>query len=236
MSAHRILPAKALQEMRQMAADRQKKEVPSPRGAADFNFHEPAEGTREVGSNDDVHNPELSVADDTSIQQMTYTFLCQIIMSSATMTEHCGRTTIQPADVAKAKELYVANHEDEDEDWAEEQADEDENMDDDEEGKDDDALIYDGSDNEEETYDNDDVYIDEDKYPKNNAYTPVFDAAYPPVGEISFFTDKQFSEKIFVPLIQDVTKCALPFAEGVDGMVKRAVYAFVVASLCANNE
>lgn len=53
MSAHRILPAKALQEMRQMAADRQKKEVPSPRGAADFNFHEPA-GTREVGSNDDV--------------------------------------------------------------------------------------------------------------------------------------------------------------------------------------
>ena len=54
MSAHRILPAKALQEMRQMAADRQKKEVPSPRGAADFNFHEPAEGTREVGSNDDV--------------------------------------------------------------------------------------------------------------------------------------------------------------------------------------
>lgn len=187
--------------------------------------------------NDLKQNPELSVADDTSIQQMTYIFLCQIIMSSATMTEYCGRMTIEPADVVKAKELYDAYHENEDEDWAEEQADEDEYMDDDEEGKDDDALIYDGSDNEEETYDDDDdVYIDEDKYSKNNAYTPVFDAAYPPVGEIVHLTDKQFSEKILVPLIQDVTKCALPFAEGVDGMIKRAVYAFVVASLCANNE
>ncbi len=45
-TTHRILPAKALQEMRQMTQDRQKK-VPSPRGAADFNFHVPAEGTRD---------------------------------------------------------------------------------------------------------------------------------------------------------------------------------------------
>lgn len=45
-TTHQILPAKALQEMRQMAKDRQKK-VPSPRGAADFNFHVPAEGTRD---------------------------------------------------------------------------------------------------------------------------------------------------------------------------------------------
>ena len=46
---------------------------------------------------------------------MTYNFLCQIINSAATMTEFCGRMTIQPADVAKAKELFAANHEDEDE-------------------------------------------------------------------------------------------------------------------------
>eukprot|EP00984_Skeletonema_dohrnii_P037645 scaffold39923_cov150-Skeletonema_dohrnii-CCMP3373.AAC.1 len=71
------------------------------------------------------------------------------------MAEHCFRMTIQPADVAKAKELFAANHEDADEDWAEEEeADEDdEKMDDEEEAeeeeKDDDALIYDGSDNEE---------------------------------------------------------------------------------------
>ncbi len=152
------------------------------------------------------------------------------------MTEFCGRMTIQPADVAKAKELFATNHEDDDEDWAEEPADEDETMNDEEEKNDD--LIYDGSDNEEEIHadDDDDVYIDEDKYPQNNAYTPLFDAAYPPVGEIVHLTDKQFSEKILVPLIVDVTKCALPYAEGVDGMMKRAVYAFVVATLCANNE
>ncbi len=160
---------------------------------------------------------------------MTHDFLSQIIKSAATMTEFCGRMTIQPADVAKAKELFAANHEDEDEDWAEEPADEDETMDDEEE-KDDDALIYDVSDNEEERY------IDEDKYPQNNAYTPLFDAAYPPVGEIVHLTDEQFSEKILVPLIEDVTKCALPYADGVDGMIKRAVYAFVVATLSESNE
>ena len=153
--------------------------------------------------------------------------------------------TIQPADVAKAKELFAANHEDADEDWAEEEEEEEsgdiEKMKDDEEAEeenDDDALIYDGSDNEEEAdgYNDEEAYIDEDKYPQRNAYTPMFDAAYPPVGEIVHFTDAQFHEKILVPLIREVTRSELPFAEGVDGMIKRAVYAFVVASLCANNE
>ena len=154
------------------------------------------------------------------------------------MTEHCFRMTIQPADVARAKELFAANHEDADEDWAEEEeADEDdEKMDDEEEAeeKDDDALFYDGSDNEEESH-NDDVYI-EDKYPQHNAFTPMFDAAYPPVGEIVHLTDTLFSEKILVPLMRDVTNSDIPLAEGVDGMFKRAMYAFVVVTLCANNE
>ena len=159
------------------------------------------------------------------------------------MAEHCFRMTIQPADVAKAKELFAANHEDADEDWAEEEeTDEDEKMDDEEEveeeEKDDDALIYDGSDNEESHDDDnhDHIYIDEDKYPQHNAYSPIFDAAYPPVGEIVHLTDTQFSEKMLVPLIRDVTKSDIPLAEGVDGMFKRAMYAFVVATLCANNE
>ena len=55
-----LLPAKAVQEMRQMAIDRrQKEDVPSPRGAAEFNFQtvqSEAEGT--CRSNDDV---EVSV-------------------------------------------------------------------------------------------------------------------------------------------------------------------------------
>jgi len=103
----------------------------------------------------------------------------------------------------------------------------------DEDKEDDDALIYDGSDDDEEIND-DDVYIDEEKYPQNNAYTPLFDAAYPPVGEISHLTDTQFSEEILVPLIRKVTNCELPTEEGVDGMFKRAMYAFVVATLTAN--
>eukprot|EP00985_Skeletonema_marinoi_P032163 scaffold39069_cov154-Skeletonema_marinoi.AAC.20 len=159
------------------------------------------------------------------------------------MTEHCFRMTIQPADVAKAKELFAANHEDADEDWAEEEEaeNEDETMDDEEEAeeeKDDDALFYDGSDNEESHNDDahDDVYIDEDKYPQHNAYSPMFDAAYPTVGEIVHLTDAQFSEKILVPLIRDVTHSDIPLAEGVDGMFNRAMYAFVVVTLCANNE
>ena len=51
------LPAKAVQEMRQMAIDRrQNEDVPSPRGAAEFNFQSEPEGT--CRSNDDV---EVSV-------------------------------------------------------------------------------------------------------------------------------------------------------------------------------
>ena len=37
------------------------------------------------------------------------------------MTEHCYRMTIQPEDVAKAMELFAADHEDADDDWAEEE-------------------------------------------------------------------------------------------------------------------
>ena len=51
------LPAKALEEMRQMAKDRQKG-IPSPRGAAEFNFHDAAKEVAGGGSNDDV---EVSV-------------------------------------------------------------------------------------------------------------------------------------------------------------------------------
>ena len=53
------LPAKAVQEMRQMAIDRRQNDVPSPRGAAEFIFQEgmtEPEGT--CRSNDDV---EVSV-------------------------------------------------------------------------------------------------------------------------------------------------------------------------------
>ncbi len=58
MTARQIqlnLPTKALEEMRQMAKDRQA-DAPSPRGAAEFNFHDQAaaEGTcGRAGSNDD---------------------------------------------------------------------------------------------------------------------------------------------------------------------------------------
>ena len=57
-----LLPAKAVEDMRQMAIDRRQNGVPSPRGAAEFNFQtvvksEP-EGT--CRSNDDV-DVEVSV-------------------------------------------------------------------------------------------------------------------------------------------------------------------------------
>ena len=184
---------------------------------------------------------------------MTCTFLSDIIQSSVTMTEHCFRTTIQPADLAKAKELFAAaknnnnnddEDEDDDEDWAEK--DEIEEKMDEEEDRDDDTLIYyDGSDNEEETTtntndndDDDDIYIDQEKYPQSNTTTPTFDKSYPPVvGEkIVHLTNTQFREQILIPLIRDVTKnnSDIPLlGEGVDGMFKRAVYAFVVATLCA---
>lgn len=182
-----------------------------------------------------AHQKTEFLSDD-EINKITCTFLSDLIKSSVTMMEHCFRLTIQPADVAKAKELFAANDEDADEDWAEDEADDDdEKMEEKEEEdkEDDDALIYDGSDDDEEIND-DDVYIDEEKYPQNNAYTPMFDAAYPPVGEISHLTDTQFSEEILVPLIRKVTNCELPTEEGVDGMFKRAMYAFVVATLTAN--
>ena len=54
-----LLPAKAVQEMRQMAIDRREKDVPSPRGAAEFNF-QPSEPEGTCRSNDDVE-VEVSV-------------------------------------------------------------------------------------------------------------------------------------------------------------------------------
>ena len=162
------------------------------------------------------------------------------------MTEYCSRMTIQPADVAKAKELFVESYEknnevESGEDWlAEEEDVEDENMeaevdtsgsnDDDN----DDALIVD-DDEEEEAYNDEEVYIDEERYPQNNGYTPKFDRVFSPVGEIVHLSDAQFKEMILGPLMTDVGVYT-PLADGVDGMLKRALYAFVVASLCVPNK
>ena len=166
------------------------------------------------------------------------------------MTEYCSRMTIQPADVAKAKELFVESYEKNNEesvgeDWLTEEEDgEDETMEaevdtagssnDDEHDDNDDALIYD-DDDEEEAYNDEEVYIDEERYPQNNGYTPKFDRVFPPVGEIVHLSDVQFKEIILGPLMTDVGVYN-PLADGVDGMLKRALYAFVVASLCVPNK
>ena len=55
---HVTLPSKALEEMRQMAKDRQKG-IPSPRGAAEFNFRDAPKEVACGGSNDD--DVEVSV-------------------------------------------------------------------------------------------------------------------------------------------------------------------------------
>ena len=164
------------------------------------------------------------------------------------MTEYCSRMTIQPADVAKAKELFVEsfekiNNEESGEDWllteeedVEDGEDEDmeaevdtEGSNDDEHDDNDDALIYD--DDDDEAYNDEEVYIDEERYPQNNGYTPKFDRVFAPVGEIVHLLDVQFKEMILGPLMIDVGVYN-PLADGVDGMLKRALYAFVVASLC----
>ena len=167
------------------------------------------------------------------------------------MTEYCGRMTIQPADVAKAKEIFVesyyekTNEESGSEDWLTEEEDvEDETMeaevdtegsnDDDEHDDNDDALIYD-DDDDEDAYNDEEVYIDEERYPQNNGYTPKFDRVFPPVGEIVHLSDVQFKEMILGPLMIDVGVYN-PLADGVDGMLKRALYAFMVASLCVPNK
>lgn len=167
------------------------------------------------------------------------------------MTEYCGRMTIQPADVAKAKELFVESYyeksnEESGEDWllTEVEDVEDENMEaevdtagssnNDEHDDNDDVLIYDDED-EEEAYNDEEVYIDEERYPQNNGYTPKFDRVFPPVGEIVHLSDVQFKEMILGPLMTDVGVYN-PLADGVDGMLKRALYAFVVASLCVPNK
>ena len=112
---------------------------------------------------------------------------------------------------------------------------------------DDDALIYDDDEEEEDANkynDNDEVYIDEEKYPQNNAYTPIFDAKYPPVGEIVHLTDTQFKEEILDHVVMSKISVSTksdvvvvpPLAEGVDGMLKRAMYAFVVTTLCGQQQ
>ena len=187
---------------------------------------------------------------DNTLNHLSKQMLSQIISSAITMTEYCYRMTVQPADVAKAKELFVESYEKNNEvvesgetDWMaeEEEVEDDNNMEaevdtagssnDNEHDDNDDTLIYD--DDDEEAYDDDDdVYIDEERYPQNNGYTPKFDRAFPPVGEIVHLSDVQFKEMILEPLITADFVSGVSLADGVDGMLKRALYAFVVASLC----
>ena len=47
-----ILPTKAIAEMRQMAKDRMGK-IPSPRGAAEFDFQSPLTNDEKIGSSND---------------------------------------------------------------------------------------------------------------------------------------------------------------------------------------
>ncbi|KAL9184636.1 hypothetical protein ACHAXT_012606 [Thalassiosira profunda] len=185
-------------------------------------------------------------------------FLNQVAVEKAfTMTGHCYRMTVHPRDVAEALELFVevdaeddwyrsfptgsgaegkgngaAEEEDQmDQDWEEENHDitisKEESK---EKAAEDDTFVYDASDSEGEEEENP-PYIDDAIYAIEDAATPEFDAAFPPVEESKQMTDEQFCEEVLVPVLEEHRLSGYPRADGVDAMLKRAMYAFLVAKL-----
>eukprot|EP01083_Nonionella_stella_P075098 203945_1 len=182
------------------------------------------------------------------ISQCANHFLHDVLRKTLIMTEYCHRMTIHTSDVERALELFVevdaeglwyrsfptgrvAEYDDmgylmnrvkmngdgdgeggeEDEDWQDGKH---------EEGvvvvDDDDSLNDDGSDND-------------DKY--NGNMVCRFDAVYPPVAnDIQHLSDKEFRDQLYQPILEEFRSC-LRCKKGVEGMLKRAMYAFLVAKL-----
>ena len=194
-----------------------------------------------------------------AISQCATRFLHHVLLKTLGLVQYCYRMTIHPNDVAQALELFVkVDAEDlwycsfptgkiaEDDMMSETREEEDgENEDvmwqDADAGAqtgeqvEDDTLHYDSdSDREYDNDEEDDVYIDENEYNLDNKQAPNFDAAYPPLAdEIQQLSNEQFRKQMLEPIMQHKFRCHLEGAEGkgVDGMLKNAMYAFLVAKL-----
>eukprot|EP00584_Thalassiosira_punctigera_P005958 CAMPEP_0172540152 /NCGR_PEP_ID=MMETSP1067-20121228/11219_1 /TAXON_ID=265564 ORGANISM="Thalassiosira punctigera, Strain Tpunct2005C2" /NCGR_SAMPLE_ID=MMETSP1067 /ASSEMBLY_ACC=CAM_ASM_000444 /LENGTH=290 /DNA_ID=CAMNT_0013325949 /DNA_START=31 /DNA_END=903 /DNA_ORIENTATION=+ len=182
-------------------------------------------------------------------------FLHDVLSKALTMTGHCYRTRVRAADVARALELFAtidaggpwyrsfpSGAADEDEDDGEDDAEaEDESWKDEEATgavetkamEDDDTLHYDDDGSESEGYDDEMSYIDETEYDLTNADTPLFDESYPPIedGEIHQLTNDQFKEHLLLFVLEEREESGVPLSEGVDTMLKCAMYSFLVAKL-----
>ena len=60
--------------------------------------------------------------------------------------------------------------------------------------------------------------------------TPIFDAKLSPVSKITSLSDKKFREQILVPIVIEKKGC-VPFKNGSDMILKKALYAFLTAKI-----
>lgn len=244
-----MLPTNCIDEIIALAS--RGNELPSPRGVADAanNFDVDAND----GSDDAAGNPKSALRHFSSperaqgaISECATRFVDDVWIKSVTMTGYFYRMTVRTSDVAKALDKFVnydatdafyrsfptgtadegrtggeerAREEEMDEAWnAEVESGVDEG--------DDDGFVYDTDD--ESRFADDFINIETD----NTSASPAFDAAYPPLsGDIPQLSDAEFREHIFLPVLEKRRHSGVPLAEGVDEMLKLAMYAFLVSKL-----
>mmetsp|Transcript_4021 Transcript_4021/g.8924 ORF Transcript_4021/g.8924 Transcript_4021/m.8924 type:complete len:255 (-) Transcript_4021:1533-2297(-) len=251
------LPSRSIDEILEKASTRQQEqEVPSPRGVADFpnDFAARATGNKKVAGSlvecleyaDNCsalrHFPNKETA-ICRINNCAERFLMDVLKKTITIVEYSHRMTVHTGDVACALDLfaevdaddcfygsfpsatineeYIMKYDTHDED-------EDDNSDEDwEEGNDresedivDEEMVVAEIDESDESM----------KFDLKSTSAPVFEASYPFIHEIEQLSDKYFHDKMVMPVLEEL-KAVLKFSKGVDGLLKSAMHAFLVAKL-----
>ena len=209
-------------------------DLPSPRGVADLNF------SFDSSSSDDAaakkHTVQLFPDEhirDWFVNRLGCHFVREMLWNTLTFTQLCCRMNACPSDVTEALALMVGGSNCDEKNWVAGKMDTDDSSDygsvDNTEGEDDDL---DEHVEELSDYDGDEVWVVEKSY---TGGCPAFDEAYPPVDGI-VVTNREFQDQVIVPIFDEIFRMStsvllLNQGEVIVGLIKKAMYAYIVAKL-----
>lgn len=265
------LSCQYINEIRQLVNQRNT----SPRGVADANNFFTTTTNNQGGCNTTNTNDKedgscrydvtitMVNTPDIDIDTCTTKFIKDVMTKAVTITEHFGRMTIVPCDVAMALECIAGQEQQQQSSSTAAVENTIDNMDDDDDEdeemnetkvnssaatsteiqvhdiekvrsgiiqlqatvrgvqvRDGQTLDYDcmlSSDDDDSNdgneLDDDDIRYDNTGYDAENTATPIFDVAYPPIGECINLTDEQFKDEIFFSIFNNEerrsTKCQI---------------------------
>lgn len=172
------------------------------------------------------------------VNAITMRFLTNVLDKISTLVGHSYRMSICACDVAMSLELFTRSDapsfkawlgkEDSDELGEDsEGSSEDEPFDADGTEEEDEELVYD-IESEDDDYNDDETVMNE--IDLDYSETPIFDAAFVSLNETISMSDDYFRENILNGMMED-RKSFIPIAENATGLLKRAMYSFVVSTL-----